>query len=189
MSKKNMLWEKYKKQVSKDLMKEFKYKSVMEIPRIEKIVVNMGLGDATNDSKILDVGLNELKLITGQKAIPTISKKSIATFKLREGQAIGAKVTLRKDYMWNFLEKLIAIAIPRIRDFRGLSVKSFDGRGSYTLGIKEQIIFPEIVYDDVKRIRGFDISIVTSAKTDEEAMFLLKELGMPFVKVKEKTHG
>ncbi|MDE6562773.1 MAG: 50S ribosomal protein L5 [Malacoplasma sp.] len=166
-------------------MKEFNYKSVMEIPRLEKIVINSGLGDATSDSKIVEIGLKELHLITGQKPVATKSKKSIATFKLREGQAIGAKVTLRKEIMWNFLAKLISVAIPRIRDFRGLSVKSFDGKGNYTFGIKEQIIFPEIVYDDVKKIRGFDITIVTSAKTDKEALFLLKELGMPFVKTKE----
>ncbi|MDE6428932.1 MAG: 50S ribosomal protein L5, partial [Malacoplasma sp.] len=159
--------------------------SVMEIPRLEKIVINSGLGDATSDSKIVEIGLKELHLITGQKPVATKSKKSIATFKLREGQAIGAKVTLRKEIMWNFLAKLISVAIPRIRDFRGLSVKSFDGKGNYTFGIKEQIIFPEIVYDDVKKIRGFDITIVTSAKTDKEALFLLKELGMPFVKTKE----
>ncbi|MDE5775006.1 MAG: 50S ribosomal protein L5, partial [Malacoplasma sp.] len=159
--------------------------SVMEVPRLEKIVINSGLGDATSDSKIIEIGLKELHLITGQKPVATKSKKSIATFKLREGQAIGAKVTLRKENMWNFLTKLISIAIPRIRDFRGLSVKSFDGKGNYTFGIKEQIIFPEIVYDDVKKIRGFDITIVTSAKTDKEALFLLKELGMPFVKTKE----
>lgn len=189
MKKKSILFDKYKKTIAKNLMKEFKYKSVMEIPKIEKIVINMGLGDATSDSKIIDQGMKELMLITGQKPIPTKSKKSIATFKLRENQPIGVKVTLRKDNMWFFLEKLISVAIPRIRDFRGLSSKSFDGKGSYTLGIKEQIIFPEIVYDDVKKIRGFDISIVTSAKTDNEAYFLLKELGMSFNKNKEKSNG
>lgn len=185
MAIKSELYVKYKKEITKSLMKEFNYKSVMEIPKLEKIVINSGLGDATSDSKIIEIGLKELHLITGQKPIPTKSKKSIATFKVREGQAIGAKVTLRKENMWNFLTKLISIAIPRIRDFRGLSVKSFDGKGNYTFGIKEQIIFPEIVYDDVKKIRGFDITIVTSAKTDKEAMFLLKELGMPFVRTKE----
>ncbi|MDE5949289.1 MAG: 50S ribosomal protein L5 [Malacoplasma sp.] len=185
MASKTSLYDKYKKDISKSLMKEFNYKSVMEVPRLEKIVINSGLGDATSDSKIIEIGLKELHLITGQKPVATKSKKSIATFKLREGQAIGAKVTLRKENMWNFLTKLISVAIPRIRDFRGLSVKSFDGKGNYTFGIKEQIIFPEIVYDDVKKIRGFDITIVTSAKTDKEALFLLKELGMPFVKTKE----
>lgn len=185
MAIKSVLYNKYKKDVTKSLMKEFNYKSTMEIPRLEKIVINSGLGDATSDSKIVEIGLKELHLITGQKPVATKSKKSIATFKLREGQAIGAKVTLRRENMWNFLTKLISIAIPRIRDFRGLSTKSFDGNGNYTFGIKEQIIFPEIVYDDVKKLRGFDITIVTSAKTDKEAMFLLKELGMPFVKTKE----
>lgn len=185
MAIKSDLYNKYKNEVAKEMMKEFNYKSVMEIPKIEKIVINSGLGDATSDSKIIELGMKELHLITGQKPIATKSKKSIATFKLRENQAIGVKVTLRKENMWNFLTKLISVAIPRIRDFRGLSNKSFDGRGSYTFGIKEQIIFPEIVYDDVKKIRGFDITIVTSAKTDKEAFYLLKLLGMPFVKTKE----
>lgn len=185
MDIKSNLYNKYKNTVSKDLFKKFNYSSVMEIPKIEKIVINSGLGDASSDAKVIELGIKELTLITGQKPVTTKSKKSIATFKVRQGQAIGVKVTLRREKMWNFLEKLIAIAMPRIRDFRGLSPKAFDGRGSYTLGIKEQIIFPEIVYDDVKKIRGFDITIVTSAKTDEEAYFLLKELGMPFVKTKE----
>lgn len=185
MAIKSVLYDKYKNEVTKAMMKEFNYKSVMQIPRIEKIVINSGLGDATSDSKIIDLGMKELHLITGQKPIATKSKKSIATFKVRQDQAIGVKVTLRKENMWNFLNKLISIAIPRIRDFRGLSSKSFDGRGSYTFGIKEQIIFPEIVYDDVKKLRGFDITIVTSAETNKEAYFLLKELGMPFAKTKE----
>lgn len=185
MDIKSNLYNKYKNTVSKEMFKKFNYSSVMEIPRIEKIVINSGLGDATSDAKIIEAGIKELTLITGQKPVTTKSKKSIATFKVRQGQAIGVKVTLRREKMWNFLEKLITIAVPRIRDFRGLSPKAFDGRGSYTLGIREQIIFPEIVYDDVKKIRGFDITIVTSAKTDEEAYFLLKELGMPFVKTKE----
>lgn len=185
MAIKSNLYDKYKNVVTKELHNEFKYKSVMEIPRIEKIVINSGLGDATSDSKVIEQGIKELMVITGQKPVATKSKKSIATFKVRENQAIGAKVTLRRENMWNFLEKLITIAIPRIRDFRGLSNKSFDGRGSYTLGIKEQIIFPEIVYDEIKKIRGFDITIVTSAKTDKEALFLLTKLGMPFVKNKE----
>lgn len=185
MAIKSNLYNKYKNVVAKELHKEFKYKSVMQIPRIEKIVVNAGLGDATGDSKIIEQGMKELMVITGQKPIATKSKKSIATFKVRENQAIGVKVTLRKENMWNFLEKLITIAIPRIRDFRGLNTKSFDGRGSYTMGIKEQIIFPEIVYDEIKKIRGFDVTIVTSAKTDAEALYLLKALGMPFVRTKE----
>lgn len=185
MAIKSNLYDKYKNVVSKEMFKEFKYKSTMEIPKIEKIVINSGLGDATSDSKIIDQGLKELLVITGQKPVPTKSKKSIATFKVREQQAIGVKVTLRKENMWNFLEKLIMVAIPRIRDFRGISPRSFDGRGNYTLGIKEQIIFPEIVYDEIKKIRGFDVTIVTSAKTDKEALFLLKSLGMPFSKTKE----
>lgn len=185
MAIKSSLYEKYKKTVSKALLNEFKYQSVMQIPKIEKIVINSGLGDATADSKIIELGKKELEVITGQKPAETKAKKSIATFKLRKDQVIGVKVTLRKENMWNFLDKLISVAIPRIRDFRGLSTKSFDGRGNYTLGIKEQIIFPEIVYDDIKKIRGFDITIVTSANTDKEALFLLKELGMPFVRTKE----
>lgn len=185
MSIKSTLYDKYKKEICSAMMKEFGYSSVMQIPKIEKIVVNSGLGDATSDSKVIDLGLKELSLITGQKPVRTKAKKSNASFKIRQGQAIGAKVTLRNEVMWNFLAKLISIAIPRIRDFRGLSNKSFDGRGSYTFGIKEQIIFPEIVYDDVKKIRGFDITIVTSAKTDKEAFYLLKSLGMPFVRTKE----
>lgn len=185
MAIKSALYDKYKNEITKEMFKEFGYKSVMQIPKIEKIVINSGLGDATNDSKIIELGMKELHLITGQKPVATKSKKSIATFKLRQNQAIGVKVTLRQENMWNFLTKLISVAIPRIRDFRGLSTKSFDGRGSYTFGIKEQIIFPEIVYDDVKKLRGFDITIVTSAKTDKEALYLLKALGMPFVKTKE----
>ncbi|MCF0217530.1 MAG: 50S ribosomal protein L5 [Malacoplasma sp.] len=185
MANNDNLYLKYQKEVSKKLMQEFKYQSVMQIPRIEKIVINAGLGDATGDSKIIETSSKEILLITGQKPVVTKAKKSIATFKLRQGQAIGLKVTLRRHNMWNFLNKLIIVAIPRIRDFRGLSTKSFDGRGNYTFGIKEQIIFPEIVYDDVKKLRGFDVTIVTSAKQDKEALFLLKELGMPFVKSKE----
>lgn len=189
MKQKNQLLEKYEKEVVKSMMKEFKYSSVMQVPKIEKIVVNSGLGDATADSKIIETGMKELHLITGQKPVPTVSKKSIASFKLRQNQVIGAKVTLRKTMMWSFLNKLISVAIPRVRDFRGLSKKSFDGRGSYTFGIKEQIIFPEIVYDDVKKIRGFDITIVTSANTNNEAYFLLKELGLPFTKTTHTDAG
>lgn len=185
MAIKSSLYDKYKNTVTKELHQQFKYQSVMQIPRIEKIVINSGLGDATADSKVIEQGKKELEIITGQKPVETKSKKSIATFKLRQNQVIGVKVTLRHENMWNFLDKLISIAIPRIRDFRGLSTKSFDGKGNYTLGIKEQIIFPEIVYDDIKKIRGFDITIVTSANTDEEALFLLRSLGMPFVKTKE----
>ncbi len=179
-----LLKDRYKKEIAPTLMKEFSYKSVMQIPRIEKIVINAGVGDATQDSKNIDSVYNEISVITGQKPIKTKAKKSLATYKLREGQEIGVKVTLRNDQMWNFLDKLILVAIPRIRDFRGISTKSFDGRGNFTMGIKEQIIFPEINFDDVKRIRGFDITIVTSANKNEEALSLLKHVGIPFVKSK-----
>ena len=179
-----LLKDRYKKEIAPTLMKEFSYKSVMQIPRIEKIVINAGVGDATQDSKNIDSVYNEISVITGQKPIKTKAKKSLATYKLREGQEIGVKVTLRNDQMWNFLDKLILVAIPRIRDFRGISTKSFDGRGNFTMGIKEQIIFPEINFDDVKRIRGFEITIVTSANKNEEALSLLKHVGIPFVKSK-----
>ncbi len=179
-----LLKDRYKKEIAPALMKEFSYKSVMQVPRIEKIVINAGVGDATQDSKNIDSVYNEISVITGQKPIKTKAKKSLATYKLREGQEIGVKVTLRNDQMWNFLDKLILVAIPRIRDFRGISTKSFDGRGNFTMGIKEQIIFPEINFDDVKRIRGFDITIVTSANKNEEALSLLKHAGIPFVKSK-----
>ena len=179
-----LLKDRYKKEIAPTLMKEFSYKSVMQIPRIEKIVINAGVGDATQDSKNIDSVYNEISVITGQNPIKTKAKKSLATYKLREGQEIGVKVTLRNDQMWNFLDKLILVAIPRIRDFRGISTKSFDGRGNFTMGIKEQIIFPEINFDDVKRIRGFDITIVTSANKNEEALSLLKHVGIPFVKSK-----
>ncbi|MGL5591679.1 MAG: 50S ribosomal protein L5 [Mycoplasmoidaceae bacterium] len=179
-----LLKDRYKKEIAPALMKEFSYKSVMQVPRIEKIVINAGVGDATQDSKNIDSVYNEISVITGQKPIKTKAKKSLATYKLREGQEIGVKVTLRNDQMWNFLDKLIFIAIPRIRDFRGISTKSFDGRGNFTMGIKEQIIFPEVNFDDVKRIRGFDITIVTSSNKNEDAFALLKHLGIPFVKSK-----
>lgn len=181
-----ILKNKYNKEISPNLMKEFSYKSVMQIPKIEKIVINAGVGDASQDSKNIDLAFNELYKITGQKPIKTKAKKSIATYKVREGQEIGVKVTLRNATMWNFLEKLINVAIPRIRDFRGISNKSFDGRGNFTMGIKEQIIFPEIHFDDIKKLRGFDVTIVTSAETNEEAFSLLKQIGIPFVKTKEK---
>lgn len=183
----NTLKEKYIKEIVPNLMKEFGLKSIMQVPKIEKVVVNAGIGDATSDSKNIELAFNELQLITGQKPIKTRAKKSIATFKLKEGQEIGVKVTLRQDKMWNFIEKLIKVAIPRIRDFRGLSTKSFDGRGNYTLGVKEQIIFPEIHYDDVKRIRGFDITFVISSDNDKMSFELLKQLGMPFAKTKENN--
>ena len=178
----NRLQEKYKNEVVPQLMKDFGYKSVMEVPRIEKVVVNIGVGDAINNSKLLDDAVAELTAITGQAPVITKAKKSIANFKLREGMSIGCKVTLRKVKMYEFLDKLFNISLPRVRDFRGVSDTSFDGRGNYTLGVKEQIIFPEIDFDKVNRTRGMDIVIVTTAKTNEEARALLKYMGMPFRK-------
>jgi len=176
------LLDRYKKEIIPSLKEKFSYQNVMEVPKLEKIVVNMGVGEATGDSKILDNAVKDLETITGQKAQIRISKKSISNFKLREGMAIGAKVTLRKRNMYEFLDRLIAVAIPRVRDFRGIPDKSFDGRGNYTLGIKEQIIFPEINVDKVNRIIGMDVTFVTSAKTDNEAYELLLAFGMPFRK-------
>ena len=172
--------ELYDKEIVKSLMKEYNYKTVMQVPKLEKIVINMGVGDGAHDSKYLEAAVKDLTLIAGQKPVITKARKSIAGFKLREGQAIGAKVTLRGENMYNFFEKLVKIALPRVRDFRGISPKSFDGHGNYSLGIKEQLIFAEIDYDDVLKIRGLDIIFVTSAKTDEEAKSLLKAFGMPF---------
>ena len=178
----NRVKVKYESEVKAKLMQEFNYASVMEIPKIEKIVVNIGVGDATGNSKLIDDSVKELQQITGQKPVITKAKKSIATFKLREGMAIGTKVTLRGERMYEFYDKLVSITLPRTRDFRGVSKNAFDGRGNYTLGIKEQTIFPEINFEQVNRVRGMDIVIVTTAKTDEEARFLLKELGFPFAK-------
>lgn len=180
----NELKKLYQSEVVPELMKKFSFKSVMQVPKLEKIVLNMGIGDATSDSKLLELGFNELQLIADQRPVKTKAKKSIATFKLRQGQEIGVKVTLRGNKMWSFLERLINIALPRVRDFKGLPNRSFDGHGSYTIGIAEQIIFPEINYDDVKKIRGFDITIVTSANNDDEARALLKLVGLPLVKIK-----
>ncbi|MEK4630337.1 50S ribosomal protein L5 [Solibacillus sp. FSL R7-0682] len=176
------LKDKYLNEVSPALMSKFEYKSVMQLPKVEKIVINMGVGDAVQNSKALDVAVEELTIITGQKPVVTKAKKSIAGFRLREGQAIGAKVTLRGERMYEFLDKLISIALPRVRDFRGVSKKAFDGRGNYTLGVKEQLIFPEIDYDKVSKVRGMDIVIVTTANSDEEARELLTQFGMPFQK-------
>ena len=176
------LKEKYTKEVSPALMSKFNYKSVMQVPNVDKIVINMGVGDAVQNSKALDAAVEELTIITGQKPVVTKAKKSIAGFRLREGMPIGAKVTLRGDRMYEFLDKLIAIALPRVRDFRGVSKKAFDGRGNYTLGVKEQLIFPEIDYDKVSKVRGMDIVIVTTANSDEEARELLTQFGMPFQK-------
>ena len=178
----NRLKEKYTKTIVSDLMSKHNYKNVMEVPKLEKIVVNIGCGDATTNSKLLEAAMRDLELITGQKPVATKAKKSIAGFKLREGQAIGCKVTLRGENMYNFLDKLISITLPRVRDFRGISNKAFDGRGNYTLGLTEQLIFPEIEYDDVVKVRGMDIVFVTSAKTNAEALDLLQGFGMPFKK-------
>lgn len=174
------LKEIYSKEIVPQLMKEFGYKNVMQVPKLEKIVVNMGLGEAIQNVKILDSAVEELAVITGQKAVITKAKKSIASFKLRQGMPIGCMVTLRKEQMFEFLDRLVNISLPRVRDFKGISPKGFDGRGNYSLGIKEHLIFPEINYDKVEKIKGLNISIVTSAKTDEEGRALLKRLGMPF---------
>ena len=178
----NRLKEKYVNEIVPSLMQKYNYTSVMQAPKLEKIVINIGVGDATTNSKLLDAAVNELELITGAKPVVTKAKKSIAGFKLREGQAIGCKVTLRGEKMYKFLEKLIRISLPRVRDFRGVSPKAFDGRGNYTLGIKEQMIFTEIEYDNIVKSRGMDIVFVTSAKTNEEAFDLLNGIGIPFRK-------
>ena len=178
----NRLKEKYLNEVVPSLKNKYSYKSIMEVPKIEKIVINMGVGDATTNSKLLEAAINDLSLITGQKPVITKAKKSIAGFKVREGQAIGCKVTLRGENMYNFMDKLISICLPLVRDCRGVSSKAFDGRGNYTIGIKEQLIFPEINYDDVVKVRGMDIVFVTTAKTNNEAFDLLNELGIPFRK-------
>ena len=178
----NHLREKYNKEIIPSLREKYGYKSVMETPKLDKIVVNMGVGDATSNSKLLEAAMNDLEIITGQKPVATKAKKAIAGFKVREGQAIGCKVTLRGENMYNFLDKLISITLPRVRDFRGVSSKAFDGRGNYTLGLTEQLIFSEIEYDNVVKVRGMDIVFVTTAKTNEEAYDLLKGFGMPFKK-------
>lgn len=174
------LKDKYLNEVSPALQQRFGYKNVMEIPRLEKIVVNMGVGRAIQNSKALEAGVQDLAIVTGQKPIITRARKSVSNFKLREGMSIGAKVTLRGERMYDFLDKLMNINLPRVRDFRGVSPKSFDGRGNYTLGVREQLIFPEIEYDKVEHIQGMDVTIVTTARTDEEAKGLLELLGMPF---------
>lgn len=176
----NRLKERYENEVCKSLMTKFNYSSVMQVPKMEKIVINIGVGDAVSNSKLLDDAVEELTLIAGQKPVITKAKKSIAGFKLREGMPIGCKVTLRGEKMYEFLDKLVNISLPRVRDFRGVPKNSFDGRGNYTLGIKEQLIFPEIEYDNVVKVRGMDIVFVTTAKTNDEAFALLKAFGMPF---------
>ena len=172
----------YNNEIKKNLIEEFKYASSMEAPKLEKIVINVGVGEAAHDSKFIEAAAKDLEIITGQKPVITKAKKSIAGFKLREGQTIGCKVTLRGENMYEFLEKLIKVALPRVRDFRGVNPKAFDGKGKYTLGLKEQIIFPEIEYDNILKIRGMDIVFVTTAKTNEEAYALLAGFGMPFRK-------
>jgi len=174
------LQEKYRGEVAPSMMERFQYRSVMQIPRIEKIVLNMGLGEAIQNPKVLESASSELALIAAQKPIITKAKRSISNFKLRQGMSIGAKVTLRGERMWSFLDKLMSVNLPRVRDFRGVSARSFDGRGNYSLGVREQLIFPEIDYDRIDKVRGLDITIVTTAETDEEAFELLKALGMPF---------
>ena len=178
----NRLRQKYENEVKNQMVEKFGYKSVMQIPTIDKIVINMGIGDAVSNSKVFDEAVADLALITGQKPVITRAKKSIAGFRLREGMPIGCKVTLRGERMYDFLDKLVSISLPRVRDFRGVSKKSFDGRGNYTLGVKEQLIFPEIDFDKVNKVRGMDIVVVTTANTDEEARELLTQLGMPFQK-------
>ena len=176
------LYSFYKDKVAKDLMKQFGYKSIMEVPRIEKITLNMGVGEAVADKKVMEFAVGDMQKIAGQKPVVTMSKKSIAGFKIREGYPVGCKVTLRKDRMYEFLDRLISVAIPRIRDFRGISGKSFDGRGNYNMGVKEQIIFPEIEYEKIDALRGMNITITTSAKTDEEAKALLLAFKLPLKK-------
>jgi len=175
------LKEKYTKEVVPALREKFQYKSIMQVPKIEKICINKGIGAAVADKKLIDVGLEEISSITGQKAVPTRSKKDISNFKLRKDQAIGVKVTLRGSKMYEFMDRLMNVALPRVRDFKGISDKGFDGRGNYTMGVKEQIIFPEISIDKVSKINGMDITFVTTAQTDEESYELLKAFGMPFV--------
>lgn len=178
----NRLKEKYVNEIVPSLIKKHNYTTIMEVPKLEKIVINMGVGDATGNSKLLEAAAHDLELISGQKPVITKARKSIAGFKIREGQSIGCKVTLRGNNMYNFMDKLVSIGLPRVRDFRGVSSKAFDGRGNYTLGIKEQLIFSEIEYDAVVKVRGMDIVFVTTAKSNEEAYDLLSELGIPFRK-------
>ncbi|HVK97511.1 MAG TPA: 50S ribosomal protein L5 [Flavisolibacter sp.] len=181
------LKDKYRSEVIPALMKRFGYKSIMQVPKLEKIAINRGVNGAVNDKKLIDIAIDELTTISGQKAIATMSKKDISNFKLRKNMPIGARVTLRGEKMYEFLDRLIAIALPRVRDFKGINEKSFDGRGNYTMGVTEQIIFPEIDIDKVNRITGMDITFVTTAQTDEEAYELLRELGMPFKNAKKET--
>ncbi len=176
------LREQFDKEIVDAMMKKFEYKNMLQVPKLEKIVINMGVGEAKENSKVLDSAISDLEIISGQKAVVTRAKKSVANFRLREGQAIGCKVTLRGEKMYEFADRLINLALPRVRDFRGVDANAFDGRGNYALGIKEQLIFPEIEYDKVDKVRGMDVIIVTTAKTDEEGRELLAQFGMPFAK-------
>lgn len=176
------LKEKYQSEIAKAMMEKFNYQNVMEIPKIEKVVINSGLGDVKDNSKSINMAVEELSIITGQKPVVTKAKKSVANFKVRQGMAIGMKVTLRGERMYEFIDRLVSIALPRVRDFKGVNGDSFDGRGNYTMGVREQLIFPEINYDKIENVRGMDITFVTSAKTDEEAHELLRLFGMPFSK-------
>ena len=178
----NRLQERYEKEVVPAMMEKFGYKNIMQVPKIEKVVINMGVGEAKDNPKVLESAVSDLQIIAGQKPVLTRAKKSVANFKIRENMALGCKVTLRKTNMYEFVDKLVSIALPRVRDFRGVSAKAFDGRGNYSLGIKEQLIFPEIEYDKVDKVRGMDIIFVTTAKTDEEARELLTQFNMPFTK-------
>lgn len=178
----NRLQEKYNSEVVPALSKAFEYKNIMQVPRVEKVVVNIGLGEAMDNPKALEAAVNDLTIITGQKPVMTKARKSIANFKLREGRLIGTKVTLRGDRMWAFLDRLMSTALPRVRDFRGVSANAFDGRGNYTLGLKDQLIFPEIEYDKIDKLRGMEVTIVTTAKNDNQARAMLQLLGMPFSK-------
>ncbi len=178
----NIMHERYQKEVAPALFKQFGFKNVMQVPRIEKIVVNIGVGEALDNAKALEAAVGDLTTVTGQKPVTTKARKSIANFKLREGRLIGAKVTLRGERMWAFLDRVLNIALPRVRDFRGVSANAFDGRGNYPLGLKDQLVFPEIEYDKIDKLRGMEVTIVTSAKNDEQARALLQMLGMPFVK-------
>ena len=178
----NRMQEQYQKEIAPALFKSFEFKNVMQVPRIEKVVVNIGLGEAMTDPKVLDAAISDLTQIVGQKPVMTKSRKSIANFKLREGVVIGTKVTLRGERMWAFLDRLMNVALPRVRDFRGVSPNAFDGRGNYTLGLRDQLIFPEIDYDKIDKLRGMEVTIVTTAKTDDQARALLQMLGMPFKK-------
>lgn len=182
-SKEPRMYKVYKEKIVKNLMNEFKFKNINEVPRIEKIVVNMGVGEAASNAKLIEAAVVEMTQITGQKPVVTKSKKAIATFKLRQGAPIGVMVTLRRDRMWEFLDRLFNLSLPRVRDFKGVSPRAFDGRGNYTLGLKEQIMFPEIDYDKVDKIKGMNITFVTTARTDEQGKALLRELGMPYRKL------